>query len=77
MAEHGVHLDGAILEVPMVNATKDCPRTYTLVQVADANLQTLRRLLQHLQLGPNLQILLRGSSQTAAVSSGSAVGQHP
>jgi len=43
MAEHGVHLDGTLLKVNMVNAGKGCPRQYTLEQIADANLRTLRR----------------------------------
>merc|ERR1719379_3013044 len=45
LAEHGVHLDGAILKVNMVNAGKDCSQTYTSEQIADANLRTLRRCL--------------------------------
>lgn len=43
MAEHGVHLDGAVLKVNMVNAGKDCTTSYTLQQIADANLRALRR----------------------------------
>lgn len=42
-AEHGVHLDGTILKTNMVNPGKDCPRSYTSEQIADANLRTLRR----------------------------------
>jgi fructose-bisphosphate aldolase class I len=45
MAEHGVHLDGAILKVNMVNAGKDCSQAYSFEQIADANLRTLRRAL--------------------------------
>merc|ERR1719161_254350 len=45
LAEHGVHLDGAILKVNMVNAGKDCTQTFTPEQIADANLRTLRRCL--------------------------------
>ena len=44
-AEHGVHLDGAILKVNMVNAGKDCAESYTPEQIADANLRSLRRSL--------------------------------
>ena len=42
-AEHGVHLDGTILKVNMVNAGKECATAYTPEQIADANLRTLRR----------------------------------
>jgi fructose-bisphosphate aldolase class I len=45
MAEHGVHMDGAILKVNMVNAGKDCKESYSMEQIADANLRTLRRTL--------------------------------
>jgi fructose-bisphosphate aldolase class I len=45
LAEHGVHLEGTILKVNMVNAGKDCAETYTPEQIADANLRTLRRTL--------------------------------
>lgn len=46
MAEHGVHLDGTILKVNMVNAGKDCPDgPYSPLAIADANLRTLRRSL--------------------------------
>lgn len=45
MAEHGVHLDGTILKVNMVNAGKDCAHQYTHRQVAEANLRALRRTL--------------------------------
>merc|ERR1719379_2413960 len=45
MAEHGVHMDGAILKVNMVNAGKDCSQTYSFEQIADANLRVLRRVL--------------------------------
>ena len=45
MAAHGVHLDGAILKVNMVNAGKDCPNNYTVEEIAAANLTSLRRSL--------------------------------
>ena len=45
MAEHGVHFDGCILKVNMVNAGKDCETRYTPDDIADANLRTLRRTL--------------------------------
>jgi fructose-bisphosphate aldolase class I len=45
MAEHGVHMDGAILKVNMVNAGKECKETFTFEQIADANLRVLRRCL--------------------------------
>jgi hypothetical protein len=46
MAEHGVHLDGCILKVNMVNAGNDCAANpYTREAIADANLRTLRRTL--------------------------------
>jgi len=46
MADHGVHLDGAILKVNMVNAGTGCPSNpYTVEEIADANLRTLRRCL--------------------------------
>lgn len=43
LADYGVHLEGTILKVNMVNAGKDCKEAYTLEQIADANLRTLRR----------------------------------
>lgn len=45
MAAHGVHLEGCILKVNMVNAGKDCPTKYTVDQIANANLNSLRRTL--------------------------------
>jgi len=45
MADHGVHMDGAILKVNMVNAGKGCTTDYSPEQVADANLRVLRRVL--------------------------------
>ena len=45
MAEHGVHLDGSILKVNMVNAGLSCPTTYSPAEIASANLCTLRRAL--------------------------------
>ena len=45
MAEHGVHLEGCILKVNMVNAGKNGPVTYSAEEIADANLRTLRRTL--------------------------------
>jgi len=46
MAEHGVHLEGTILKVNMVNAGKDSPdNSYTPEDIADANLRSLRRTL--------------------------------
>ena len=45
MADHGVHLDGAILKVNMVNAGKDCVPQPMADEIADANLRTLRRSL--------------------------------
>ena len=45
LAEHGVHLEGAILKVNMVNAGKDCVPQPMADEIADANLRTLRRSL--------------------------------
>ena len=46
LAEHGVHLEGIILKVNMVNAGASCDlNPYTAEQIADANLRTLRRTL--------------------------------
>jgi len=45
LIDHGVHLDGTILKVNMVNPGKDCKTKYSLEDIADANLQTLRRTL--------------------------------
>ena len=46
LAEHGVHLEGIILKVNMVNAGASCAlNPYTAEQIADANLRTLRRTL--------------------------------
>jgi len=45
MAEHGVHLDGTILKVNMVNAGKDGAAQPSFDAIADANLRVLRRTL--------------------------------
>jgi len=46
LADHGVHLEGCILKVNMVNAGKDCPANpYSSAAIADANLRSLRRSL--------------------------------
>lgn len=45
MLEHGVYMEGSILKANMVNPGKACPTSYTVEEIAEANLQLLRRCL--------------------------------
>jgi fructose-bisphosphate aldolase class I len=40
---HGVYMEGAVLKSNMVNPGKDCPVSYTVEEIAEANLQVFRR----------------------------------
>jgi fructose-bisphosphate aldolase class I len=40
---HGVYMEGAILKSNMVNPGKDCGQSYTVDEIAEANLQVFRR----------------------------------
>ena len=40
---HGVYMEGAILKSNMVNPGKDCKQSYTVDEIAEANLQVFRR----------------------------------
>lgn len=45
MLEHGVYMEGTILKANMVNPGKACPVEYSVEDIAEANLQLLRRCL--------------------------------
>ena len=40
---HGVYMEGAVLKSNMVNPGKDCKQSYTVDEIAEANLQVFRR----------------------------------
>ena len=44
-ADYGVYMEGTLLKTNLVNPGKDCSETYSLEQIADANLRMLRRVL--------------------------------
>ena len=43
MLDHGVYIEGALLKSNMVNPGKDCPQSYTVDEIAEANLEVFRR----------------------------------
>jgi fructose-bisphosphate aldolase class I len=43
MLDHGVFMEGAILKSNMVNPGKDCPIPYSVEEIAQANIDVLRR----------------------------------
>ena len=45
MLEHGVFMEGCILKVNMVNPGLDCPVSYSVEEIAAANLAVLKRTL--------------------------------
>jgi len=45
MLEHGVFLEGSILKTNMVNPGLSCPQSYTVEQIAEANIRTLKRVM--------------------------------
>lgn len=45
MLEHGVFMEGTILKTNMVNPGLSCPTSYTVEQIGEANVQTLRRCM--------------------------------
>jgi len=45
MLEHGVYMEGSILKTNMVNPGLSCPTSYTVSEIAEANLATLRRVM--------------------------------
>lgn len=45
MLEHGVYMEGTILKTNLVNPGLSCPTSYTVQQIAEANLAVLRRTM--------------------------------
>lgn len=45
MLEHGVFMEGTILKTNMVNPGLSCPTSYTVEEIAEANIVTLRRVM--------------------------------
>jgi len=45
MLEHGVYMEGTILKTNLVNPGLACPRSYSVEEIAEANLVTLRRVM--------------------------------
>jgi len=43
--DHGVYMEGCILKSNIVNPGKQCPKAYTVEEIADANLAVLRRTM--------------------------------
>ena len=39
MLDHGVYMEGALLKSNMVNPGKNCSKTYTVDEIAEANLE--------------------------------------
>merc|ERR1712176_1108643 len=45
MLDHGVYMEGTILKTNMVNPRLSCPTSYTVEEIAAANITTLRRTM--------------------------------
>lgn len=45
MLDHGVWLEGSILKTNMVNPGLSCPTSYTVAEIAEANVQVMRRVV--------------------------------
>jgi fructose-bisphosphate aldolase class I len=45
MLDHGVYMEGTILKTNMVNPGKSCPTSYTVEEIAKANITVLRRCM--------------------------------
>uniref|UniRef100_A0A7S1UGC3 fructose-bisphosphate aldolase n=2 Tax=Phaeomonas parva TaxID=124430 RepID=A0A7S1UGC3_9STRA len=45
MLEHGVFMEGSVLKTNMVNPGRDCPTSFTVEEIAEANLQVARRCM--------------------------------
>eukprot|EP00854_Cymbomonas_tetramitiformis_P007575 gene7575-9021_t len=45
MLDHGVFMEGSILKSNMVNPGKSCPKSYTVEEIAKANVDVLRRCM--------------------------------
>ena len=53
MIDHGVYMSGATLKTNMVNPGKDCPVSYTVEEIAEANLYVLRQVFPVAMKGNN------------------------
>jgi len=45
MLEHGVYMEGSILKTNMVNPGKSCPTSFSVEEIAQANIDTLKRVM--------------------------------
>ncbi|CAK0861435.1 unnamed protein product, partial [Prorocentrum cordatum] len=45
MLDHGVFMEGCVMKTNLVNPGLDCPQSYTVEEIADANLTVLRRVM--------------------------------
>mmetsp|Transcript_19795 Transcript_19795/g.32064 ORF Transcript_19795/g.32064 Transcript_19795/m.32064 type:complete len:361 (+) Transcript_19795:203-1285(+) len=74
MLDHGVYMEGAILKSNMVNPGKDCPTSYTVDEIAIANLQVFRRCFPTAMVTANF--LSGGQSLEDAAARLDAINKH-
>lgn len=53
MLDHGVYMEGAIMKTNLVNPGKSCKNSYTVEDIAEANLTVLRRVMPTAIAGVN------------------------
>jgi len=53
MLDHGVYMEGSIMKTNLVNPGLSCPTSYTVEQIAEANLAVLRRVMPMAVAGVN------------------------
>lgn len=71
---HGVYMEGAILKSNMVNPGKSCPTSYTVDEIAVANLQVFRRCFPTAMVTANF--LSGGQSLEDAAARLDAINKH-
>ena len=73
MMDHGVYMEGATLKSNIVNPGKDCPKSYSVEEIADANLYVLRQSFPVAMKGGNF--LSGGQTLSQAVARLNAINQ--
>jgi fructose-bisphosphate aldolase class I len=74
MLDHGVYMEGAVLKSNMVNPGKDCATSYTVDEIAVANLQVFRRCFPTAMVTANF--LSGGQSLEDAAARLDAINKH-
>lgn len=73
MLDHGVYMEGATLKANVINPGRDCPVNYTVEEIAEANLEVLRRCMPTAMKGNNY--LSGGQSLSDACARLSAINK--